>query len=172
MTDELNKSGFDSKTLLRMAPHDIFTIAAERSGIGRDAIGKEMGWSKGQIGRVFGQDDYFSKFSDIPKFCSVVENTLVISWLQVQALHFGATHNASATDCVALIQRVGELFSETGDVGQVAKSALEDGKIDLQEYKKLMREVSDVINSGAILLSELRAGYNQLKDSEAEAEEC
>lgn len=146
----------ENNTDLRaLDPIDVFKLAMERSNKPAQVIAAELGCSVGSIRRTLSTDKYFPSFPDIPKFCAVVGNTLVIQWLNLRAMDIEEPDHASV-DCVELLNRVGELFTETGEVGFEVKEAIKDGKLEPHELRKVIKEVSDVAQTSTILIGDLR----------------
>jgi hypothetical protein len=143
--------------LLRLDAIDAFKLAAQKSGKGVGEIAKEMGWDGGQARRIFSVDRYYPSYEQLPILCGVLGNTIIIQWLQVQAMHAGMATVPQDINCAKLIQQIGKLFGEVSDVGKEAQCAIEDGKLEPKEVRRIIRELNDVLDHGADMLGTLRA---------------
>ena len=155
-----------TENLLNIDDIDAFKLAFEMSDLTLQQIAAEMGWSNGQARRIFSTDKYFPSFPEIPRFCAVVGNMVVVNWLMVRTMAYGAEPHPEDVDCSALVGRVGELFGETGDVGQAVQKAIQDGKLTAQEIRRIISEVRDVVSRSTALLGDLRAQERRLAKQE------
>jgi len=154
----------DAKTLAGLDPVDAFKQAFALSGLTESQFMERMGWRRDKTRRVFATGRYYPSFDELPKFCSVVGNTLILRWLQVNVLLADRNLDHVDIDCRELIMRAGELYSEVGDVGQYAAKAIEDGKLDLKEIRRLKEEVGQVATKAIETLGDLGAMERKLKD--------
>lgn len=168
---EMARTGVEDtyrQSLVGLDAVDAFKLAWERSGKLLPQLVSEMGWSASHARRVFSTERYFPTYEDLPRFCNVVGNTVVVQWLQVQALNYGVNPEHQDVDCAALIKRTGELFGEMSDVGQEASEAIKDGKLEPIEMRRIIRELNDVVNRSIELIGDLRALERQHSTQEAE----
>jgi len=135
---------------------DAFKLAIEQSGKPLPEIAVEMGWSESFMRRVFSTDKFFPSLADIPRFCSVLGNQVVLQWLIARATFYGVDEQHQDIDCSELLRRVNDLFAELGDVATEAREAIKNNVIEPQECRKLIREISDVLERGMSLISDLR----------------
>jgi hypothetical protein len=147
---------------------DAFKLAWERSGKTMPQIMREMGWSEYHAKRVFGTERYFPTFEDLPKFCNVAGNTIVVQWLHVQAMQYGVEPQHINVDCAELVKRIGDLFGEMSDVGQEASDSIRDGILEPKELRRIIRELNDVVNKSMTLIGDLRALERSLKEQGGE----
>lgn len=141
---------------------DVFKLACVESGKGMDQIAREMGWGISHAKRIFSANRYFPTYEDLPKFCAVVGNQLIVQWLQIMAEGDGQPPKHAEVDCSSLVFRIGELFSEAGDVGAAGQSAIEDMKLEPRELRRIMKELRDVIVKSLALMGDIRAQERQL----------
>ncbi len=142
--------------LSRLDAVDAFKLACMESGKGLDAIAREMGWSLAHAKRIVSTARYFPTYEDLPRFCAVVGNRLVLEWLLVSARRLGVPSRHDALSCNGLIFRIGELFSEAGDVGQAGQEAIADQRLEPVELRRLIKELRDVVVKALTLIGDLR----------------
>jgi hypothetical protein len=147
----------DVKAMARLDAVDVFKLAVDRSEKGLPQVAREMGWSDSHARRVFSTDRYFPSFEDLPRFCAVVGNTIIVQWLQVRAMTYGFQPQPQAVTCETLVQRIAELFSEMGDVGQKGADAIKDHILEPREIRSVIRELNDVVDKCMDLVADLRA---------------
>lgn len=145
------------KSLARLDAVDVFKLAIERSGKPVTQVAKEMKWGEPFARKVFSTAKFFPSFSELPRFCAVVGNTIVAQWIQLRAMTAGLEDAHEAVTCESLIGRIGELFAEMGDVGQRGSEAIRDFKLEPREIRSIIRELNDVIDKGMDLVADLRA---------------
>jgi len=135
---------------------DAFKLAWERSGKLMPEIMREMGWSEYNAKRIFSLERYFPTFEDLPRFCNVVGNTIIVQWLMVQAMQYGVCQHHATVDCPELVRRTGELFGEMSDVGHEASDAIKDGKLEPKELRRIIRELNGLVDKSISLIGDLR----------------
>ncbi|SOB60561.1 conserved protein of unknown function [Pseudodesulfovibrio profundus] len=166
----MEHSFVDAKTLAGLAPEDAFKQAFALSGLTQQQLMERMGWKIDKTRRVFATGRYFPSYEELPKFCTVVGNTIILKWLQFNVLLADQDMEHVDIDCQELIMRAGELYSEVGDVGQYAAKAIEDGKLDLKEIRKLKEEVGQVATKAFETLGDLGAMERKLKGQTTKGE--
>ena len=149
--------------LHNLCPEDAFKLALERSGMTWQKLAEEMGWTESHTKRVFSLERYFPTYEDLPKFCSIVGNMVIINWLQVQAMQYGLEHQHRDVDCQSLVFRISQLFGETSDVGQEAQKAVADGQLEPRELRRIIRELNDVVNTSLDMIGDLRELERRMK---------
>ena len=152
------------QSLVGLDAVDAFKLAWECSGKQMPEIMREMGWTEYHAKRVFGTERYFPTFEDLPQFCNVVGNTIIIQWLQVQAMNYGIAPKHVDVDCAELVKRMAELFGEMSDVGQEASAAIQDGKLEPKELRRIIRELNDVVDRSMALIGDLRVLERTMKE--------
>ncbi|ADU61447.1 MAG: hypothetical protein KUA35_09240 [Pseudodesulfovibrio sp.] len=152
----------DTQALAGMDAVDAFKVAIMKSSKELPAVAREMGWSDSHTRRIFSTDRYFPSFEDIPKFCHVVGNTLVVQWLQAKAMTYGLPQDVRNLDCENLVWKIGELFAEVGDVGRKGQEAIADGQLEAHELREIINEVKDVLTAGMELVGDLRVLEREL----------
>lgn len=146
----------EAPQLHHLDPADAFKLAVERSGLSLPEIAKTMGWSMAQVRRVFSAEKYYPSFTDLPRFCAVVGNTTIIQWLLARATFEGIDESHQDIDCNALLLRVTDIFAEVGDVAEEARRAASDNQLQEVELRRLIKELSDVLERGMALVGDLR----------------
>lgn len=147
---------------------DAFKLAWERSGKTMPEIMRAMGWSEYHAKRVFGVERYFPTYEDLPRFCNVAGNTIIVQWLMVQAMQYGVCPKHISVDCAELVRRTGDLFGEMSDVGQEASSAIQDGVLEPKELRRIIRELNDVVNKSMALIGDLRVLEREMTEQGGE----
>jgi hypothetical protein len=146
----------DTRALANLDPIDAFKLAAEQSHKPLSEIADAMGWSESQARRVFSTEKYWPSFEDLPQFCSVLGNNVLLLWLQAKTMTYGMPEQCRDVDCENLVFRIGELFAEVGDVGRKGQEAIADGKLEPHELRAIINEVKDVLTEGMELVGDLR----------------
>lgn len=150
------ENGMDTQGLANLDGIDAFKLAIEQSTKDLYNIAGEMGWSQSHTRRIFSTDKYFPSVVDIPKFCHVVGNNVILLWLQARVMTYGLPESARDIDCENLVWRIGKLFAEVGDVGRKGQDAIADGKLEAHELRAIIDEVKDVLTEGMELVGDLR----------------
>lgn len=153
------------QSLVGLDAVDAFKLAWEMGNKSMPHILREMGWTESHARRVFSPERYFPTFEDLPRFCNVVGNTIIIQWLQVQSMQYGIAPQHTNVNCAELVKRMGELFGEMSDVGQEASAAIQDGKLEPVELRRIIRELNDVVNRSVCLIGDLRVLERTLKNT-------
>ncbi len=146
----------DPKELLNIDAPDAFRLALEFSGKSEKEVAAEMGWSFTNCHRVFSQEDYYASFQNIPKFCEVVGNNIIVLWLMVNVDNDLSKPAHEKVDCQVLLKDLGELFKETGDVGKEGAEAIKDAKLEPHELRKVIKELTHVSDKVFKMIGKLR----------------
>lgn len=146
----------DARPLHHLDAVDAFKLAVQQSGKGLPEIAKGMGWSQSLARRVFSAEKFFPSYPDLPKFCSVVGNLTIIHWLLSTATFYGIDEARQNLDCNALLRRVNDIFAEVGDVAEEARKSVADNRLEPMELRRLIQELSDVLQRGMALVGDLR----------------
>jgi hypothetical protein len=146
----------DVPQLRHLEAVDAFKLAVEESGRPLPEIAQAMGWSMPQARRVFSAEQYFPSYPDLPRFCAVVGNLTVVHWLFAKATFYGFDEQHQSLDCADLLLRVTEIFGEVGDVADEARRAVVDNRLDALELRRLIKELSDLLERGMALVGDLR----------------
>jgi len=136
---------------------DAFKLAIEKSNKPLPEIAKEMGWKPFFMKRVFSAEKFYPSVEDIPRLCAVLGNQVIIHWQLARATFYGLDEAHQDVDCNALLRRVNDLFAEVGDVATEARASIADNKLEPHECRRLIKELSDVLDRGMSLVSDLRA---------------
>lgn len=136
---------------------DAFKLAIEKSGKPLPEIAKDMGWSASFVRRVFSAEKFFPSVVDIPHFCAVLGNQVIIHWQLAAAAFYGLDEAHQDVDCNALLRRVNDIFAEVGDVAAEARTSIADNQLQAHECRRLIKELSDVLDKGMSLVADLRA---------------
>ncbi|WP_419787337.1 hypothetical protein [Pseudodesulfovibrio sp.] len=153
---------FETKSLAGMDPADAFKQAFALSGLTEKQLMEKMGWKQDKTRRVFSAGRYFPSFDELPKFCIVVGNNIIIQWIQMNVLQGDRPIAYTSINCQNLFARIGELFAEVGDVGQRGQEVVADGEIDLKETRQLKKEVGEVVTKGIEMMADLGALEREL----------
>ncbi len=159
---------FDPKSLAGMDPTDAFKAAFSISGLTEKQLMERMGWKLDKTRRTFATGRFFPSFEELPKFCVVVGNNIVVQWIQMNVLLGDKPFEHRNIDCQNLILRVGEMYSEVGDVGQQAALAIQDGELDLNEIRRLKKESGQVAGKAFEIIADLGAIERELKKKNSE----
>lgn len=162
---------FETKSLAGMDPSDAFKQAFALSGLTEKQFMEKMGWRQDKTRRVFSTGRYFPSFDELPKFCIVVGNNIIIQWIQMNVLQGNRPIEHASINCQSLFARIGELFSEVGDVGQRGQEVVADGEIDLKETRQLKKDVGEVVTKGIEMMSDLGALERELVEKQQRAQE-
>lgn len=146
----------DATPLHHLDPIDAFKLAIEKSGRHPHDIAKDMGWKPFFMKRVFSAEKFFPSVADIPRFCAVLGNQVIIHWLLARATFYGLDEAHQDMDCNALLRRVNDMFAEVGDVAAEARTSIADNKLEPNECRRLIKELSDVLDRGMSLVADLR----------------
>lgn len=147
----------EAKPLHHLDPIDAFKLAIETSDKDLPQIAKEMGWSQSLVRRVFSAEKFFPSVADIPRLCAVIGNQVIIHWLLARATFYGLDEAHQDLDCNALLRRVNDLFAEVGDVATEARESVKNNTLEPKECRRLIKEISHVLDKGMSLVSDLRA---------------
>lgn len=146
----------DSEQLLKIDALDAFRLALELSPKCLEEVAAEMGWEKFHSRRIFSPERYYPTYEDLPKFCDVVGNDLVLLWLGAQADKALGKHVHESVDCPTLLRDAADLFKETSDVGKEASEAIKDDLLEAHELRRLIKELAQVQNKVFSMIGKLR----------------
>lgn len=146
----------DSRPLHHLDAVDAFKLAVQQGGLSLPDIAKGMGWSQSFARRVFSAEKFYPSYPDLPKFCAVVGNNIIIHWLLARATFHGIDEARQDVDCNTLLRRVNDIFAEVGDVAEEARRSVADDSLEPQELRRLIKELSDVLQQGMALVGDLR----------------
>lgn len=143
---------------------DAFRLAVQSSHLSVRDISRLMGWSESFARRVYSAEKFYPSFEDLPKFCAVTGNMVIIQWLMARAAFYGLNPERQSVDCRALLLRVTGVFAEVGDVAGEARAAVQDDLLEPRELRRLLLALQTVLEDGCNLVADLRA---QLQGQEA-----
>lgn len=155
--------------LTQLHPEDAFRLAASQSGKSANQICQEMGWQPTFARRIFSIEKFYPSFADIPKFCRVVGNTIVIDWLKANAMADKKLCPHKIQNCLDLAQDVLTLAESTGKLSTTAKEAILDGSIEHEEKIVIIKVLQKLLKEGAEMLhalKEMRNGAENARCSE------
>lgn len=135
---------------------DAFKLAVQQSGLTVTEIATRLGWTQAFMRRVFSTDKFFPSFPDLPAFCSVVGNRIILQWLECNATSAPVLEHSAVT-ASTLPSRITGVFSEAGDVAREAHRALLDNTLDSAERRRLIAELTDLLDVCLSLVGDLRA---------------
>ena len=140
--------------LVGISPQAALRLALAFSKKTPEQIEQEMGWSKSVSARVFCSGNYFPAYRNIPKFCDVIGNNILILWL-FKNRKYPAYDQLEPMDALALLQSMGSFLKEMGDASCKAQEALKDWNVSQEEARNIIKEVRDVIEVGCYIMSRL-----------------
>ncbi|MGE4193059.1 MAG: hypothetical protein AB7E51_06700 [Pseudodesulfovibrio sp.] len=141
---------------------DVLQLMVSGSGRSWEEIGPICGWGPANVNRIRdSRQDYWPTLPKLAVFCIACNSTLLIDWLEAQVEIGGVELDFDALDCVGLIESMGDLFKEMGDVARAGQTAIspesESGRgISQREARNLIRELVDVINKCNDTIAHLR----------------
>lgn len=136
---------------------DAFKLAMQSSHLSFREISRLMGWSETFARRVFSAEKFYPSFENLPKFCAVTGNMVIIQWLLAKAAVHGLNPEHPSVDCRALLLRVTDIFADAGDVAAKARAAVKDSLLRPHEIRRLLSALQVVLEDGCALLGDLRA---------------
>lgn len=149
------------KPLANLSFASALDLALGESGLTRDDVGNGMGWSVSKTSRVFSHDDnYWPNMPSIPQLCLILGNDVLLDWLRVNTneLRLGRHERTPKLTEVELLRLLSEIGKEMGDVNDAVNNALaNDGKIDKQESRRIIRESYDVMSRYREVIVAMRA---------------
>lgn len=142
--------------LHKMNAPEAFSFAATISGLSFAEICAGMRWSKSFGRRVFRNEKFYPSFEDLPRFCAVVKNTIVLQWALARAVTHGLEEEFDQVDCQGLLLRVTGMFADAGVVASRTRQAVEDNLLQPQELRRIVSGL-DALTDGVLdLLGDLR----------------
>lgn len=136
-------------TLTNLPFASAFDLAVGESGIARDVIAHEMGWSTSQSYRFFShEDNYWPNTASIPQLCLVLHNDILIEWLfaNVDELRKGHYDRAPLLNEFEVLQLINSIAKEMGDVNEEVEKALSnDQRIDSPETRPIIKQAYHVL---------------------------
>lgn len=126
---------------VNMSLLDAISLAVRLSGMSNDEVGAAMDWKPGNYDRIFGSGNYWPSLPNIPKFCVVVGNNVLIDWLHAQAHAGGVKHDFPSLDCQGLLHGMNQLMRDLGDVAKECERAVVDNHIQAAEATRLIKRL-------------------------------
>lgn len=151
---------------------DAFKLAAQSCHLPIKEICRLMGWSESFARRVFSTEKFYPSFEDLPRFCAIVGNPIIIQWLLAKAAFYGLNPEHQTVDCRALLLRVTDIFAEVGDVATEARTAVQDNLLQPAELRRLLSALQTVLEDGMTLVGDLRAMQHQSSSRQASQQEA
>lgn len=136
---------------------DAFKLAVQSSHLPVKEVSRLMGWSETFARRVYSTEKFYPSFEDLPKFCAVTGNMIIIQWLLAKAAFHGLDAAHQTVDCRALLLRVTDIFSEVGEVATEARAAVGDNLLQPVELRRLVVALQAVLEDGMTLVGDLRS---------------
>lgn len=147
-----------------LPPSDVFRLALQASGKGFAQVRKEMGWHESFAKRVLSDEKFYPSYVDLPRFCRVVGNTLVIQWLTVK-VHEEKPAPLQKGDCHYLSLETLALSEALGALAHTVKKAIADNTITDQERRTVIKKLRDLIGEGIAMLA-------VVKEAESKVQRC
>lgn len=146
----------ENMVLHKMNAPEAFALAASASGLTFAEICKGMRWSSSYGRRVFRNEKFYPSFEDLPRFCAVVKNTIVLQWALARAMTHGLEEAFDQVDCQGLLLRVTGMFADAGAVAERTRQAVADNLLQPHEIRRIVTGL-DTLTEGALdLLGDLR----------------
>lgn len=143
-------------TLHKMNAPEAFALAASASGMPFNEICDGMGWSKSFGRRVFRNEKFYPSFEDLPRFCAVVKNTIVLQWALARSITHGLEEEFAQVDCQGLLFRVTGMFADAGVVAGRTRQAVADNLLQPHEIRRIVTGLDTLTTSALELLGDLR----------------
>ena len=148
--------------LTAMHPSEAWEQALRISFAPPEEVQAGMGWSVHLLRRFLSTERFYPSYMDIPKFCRLTGNELVIDWLTANTREPEPERAAPMLGCFELMERVALIFSASGEVAKKARAAVADRRITPAELRSVIK-VLELSTSGNLrLLNELRAMAQEL----------
>ena len=142
-------------SLAHLAPEDAFALAISTSGQEVSTVAKALGCHESLLRRVLTSEKYFLSFEDLPSFCQVVNNTIIIDWQYARASQ-PTFAPAPIVDTDYLKSQVIDFTDELGAIAGKVKAAVADGMLSKPELRSILREVLDLEAQALTLAGALR----------------
>ena len=132
---------------VNMSLLDALKLSVMLSGMSQDEVGAAMGWKPGNYDRIFGGGNYWPTLPNIPKFCVIVGNNILIDWLHAQAHAGGVQHQFPSLDCQGLLIDMNQLIRDLGDVAKECERSVlvlpgeHTPKIEAAEATRLIKRL-------------------------------
>lgn len=146
----------------KLEASEAFSMAARASGIPFPEICKRMDWSKSYGRRVFRNEKFYPSFADLPRWCAVVGNTIVLQWALARATTHGLEDQFDHVDCQALLLRITDMFADAGAVAARTRDAVADNLLQPHELRAVVNGLDALIEGTLDLLGDLR---HELKEA-------
>ena len=146
----------------KMEASEAFSLAARESGLPFPVICKRMSWSKTYGRRVFRNEKFYPSFADLPRWCAVVGNTIVLQWALARATTHGLEAQFDHVDCQALLLRITGMFADAGTVAARTREAVGDNLLEPHELRSVVKGLDALISGTLDLLGDLR---HELKEA-------
>lgn len=148
-------------SLAHLAPEDAFALAITTGGQDVPAVAKALGCHESLLRRVLTSEKYFLSYEDLPTFCQVVDNTIIIDWLHARASQPMLTP-APIVDTDYLKSQVLDLTGELGTLAVRVQEAVSDNVLTKTELRSILREVLDLEAQALSLAGALRAAEKKV----------
>ena len=134
------------------------TLSLVSVGKTEEEISAAMGWSAAQHARFFRSHDFWPALPNLPRYCSIVGNHVLALWIIANAEF--VVEQCQPMDAITLFKSLADLFVQMGSLAHEAHAALEDGKVDQLEAKRLLRRLSEILSSSYGMVPRLQATIN------------
>lgn len=160
--------------LAALHPSEAWEQALRASYLPPEELQREMNWSIHVLRRFLSTERFYPTYEDIPKFCRLAGNELVIDWLTAktrQCLPDGLKPPSPVLGCFELMERVATIFSASGDVAQKVREAVADRRLTLEELKSVIKVQRLSTGSNLKLLNELESLAHEMNQGRKPARE-
>ena len=141
---------------VNMSLLDAIKFAVMLSGLSQDEVGAAMNWKPGNYDRIFGSGNYWPSLPNIPKFCVIVGNNVLIDWLHAQAHAGGVQHAFPSLDCQGLLHDMTQLMRDLGDAAKECERAVANRQIEAAEATRLIKRLLSLCTDSVQTIRGLR----------------
>ncbi|WP_051258219.1 phage regulatory CII family protein [Desulfovibrio cuneatus] len=129
--------------LATMQPYEAFKMAIEMSSLKPMEARRALGWSESFWYRVMNDEKFYPSVMDIPHFCNVVGNPIVIFWQAAQLQE--ATPQPTDDACRFLTKELMDITHRLGELAASVSATVEDNKVELHEYKDVSKKLGTLM---------------------------
>ena len=146
----------ETLALHKLEAAEAFTLAAQARGPAVPENSNSQRWRNRHGRRVLRSAQIYPSFADLPRWCAVVGNTIVLQWALARATTHGLEAEFARVDCQALLLRITEMFADAGTVAARTREAVGDNLLQPQELRAVVHGLDARIDGGLDLLGDQR----------------
>lgn len=155
----------ESIELRSCASFTALRMAVMMSGKTNDQIAKEMDWSPSVSARFFQSGDYHPPLDQLPRFCRVVGNTLIVDWITAQSQ--SPKSSGSLMRPESLLRDMGGMLGDVSAFIKAGHESVEDGILVEQEVKRIIKAVRKILKRDLKVLSEAESLLSDIRSHKA-----